>query len=62
MEGLNASMKRAVSISVFEGFKVDINGLEVSHLQYDDDLVLVGVPFVENLLTIKDILRSFELA
>lgn len=34
------------------------NGFMVCNLQYADDSVLVGVPSIENLLTIKVILKS----
>lgn len=33
----------------------------MTHLQYDDTM-LAGVPPVQNLLTVKAVLRSFELA
>lgn len=32
----------------------------MSHLQYVDDTIILGVPLVDNLLTIKVILRSVE--
>lgn len=38
-----------------------MEGLEVSHLQYADDNVLVEVLLIENFLTIKTVRRSFEL-
>lgn len=36
-------------------------GLEVSCFYYVNDMVLVGIPSVENLLTVKAIVRYFEL-
>lgn len=36
--------------------------LEVSHIQYDDDTVLVGEPSLENILTIRLFFHSFKLA
>lgn len=62
MDKLSASLKKVVSVGVLEGFKVGSSSLEVTHLQYADDTVLVGVLSVENLLTIKAVLISFELA
>lgn len=37
------------------------NGTTVSHLQYVDDTMLVGLQYVENLLTIMVVFRNFEL-
>lgn len=34
----------------------------MSHLHYEGDTMIVRVPLVDNLLSIKVILRSFELA
>lgn len=37
------------------------SGLTVSHLQYADDTLLIGEPMVENLWSMKAMLRFFEL-
>ncbi|MCI23932.1 RNA-directed DNA polymerase (Reverse transcriptase), partial [Trifolium medium] len=37
-------------------------GLSISHLQYADDTLCIGEASVENIWTIKAILRAFELA
>lgn len=33
----------AVSIEVFEGFKIDTKGLDACHLQYADDITVVRI-------------------
>lgn len=48
-------------IGLYSEFKVDESGLMESHLQYIDDILLVDVLTLEN-LSIKEILRVFELA
>lgn len=58
---LSASLNMAVSVGVLQGFKIGLNELEVSHLHYVDNTVLVGVSCEENLLTTKVVLRSFVL-
>jgi hypothetical protein len=55
-------MRQAVNIQRFSPFKVGSVELSVSHLQYADDTVFIGEANVENLWTIKAILRGFELA
>jgi len=47
---------------LFEGYKVGSNGIEVSYLQYADDTLFIGGLRLENILTIKVVLRCFELA
>lgn len=49
-------------MNIFEGFKVGMNDLEISHHQYADNIILVRVPSMENLFIIKAVLRSFEFA
>lgn len=55
-------MMRHISIGAFTGFKVVLYFLEVSHLKYADGYVLVCVPSMDNVLTVKVILSSFVLA
>jgi hypothetical protein len=47
---------------MFTGFKVGNTCLYVSHLQYVDDTLFIGEASMENLWSLKAILRSFELA
>jgi hypothetical protein len=61
-EGLGAIMRNAVGLNRFSPFAVGSGDLTVSHLQYADDTVFVGEAKVENLWTMKAILRGFELA
>lgn len=49
-------------MGVLQGFKVGLEGLEVFHLQYANDMMLVGTSSMDNLLTIKTVLKGFELA
>ncbi|MCI37060.1 retrovirus-related protein, partial [Trifolium medium] len=47
---------------MFTRFKVGNTGLSVSHLQYADDTLFIGEASMENLWSLKAILRCFELA
>lgn len=40
---------------------MDSDGFVLSHFQNGDYIMLVGVPPVDNLLTIKTVFRSFKL-
>ncbi|MCH85394.1 LINE-1 reverse transcriptase like [Trifolium medium] len=60
-EGLGGLMKKAVEQNRFRGFEVGRNGVCVSHLQYADDTLCIGEASIENLWTLKAILRGFEL-
>lgn len=62
MEGINANMKKVISVGAFAGFKVGLDGLKVSHLKYKNGTVVVEVPPVNNLFNLKATVRSFELA
>ncbi|MCH79323.1 LINE-1 reverse transcriptase like [Trifolium medium] len=61
-EGLGALMRKAVEIERFKPFYVGRDGLPVSILQYADDALCIGEASVENLWTLKAVLRGFELA
>jgi hypothetical protein len=60
-EGLGGAMRKAVEVNLFKGFVVGRGGVMVSHLQYADDTLCIGEASVENLWTLKAILRGFEL-
>ncbi|KAK2393020.1 hypothetical protein QL285_055002 [Trifolium repens] len=60
-EGFGALMKKAVDIGFFKGIQFSDSGINISHLQYADDTPLVGEACVENLWTMKAILKWFEL-
>lgn len=55
-------MRNVVTNNLFEGFEFGRNGLVVSHLQYTDDTLCIGKPTVDNLWTMKSVLRGFDMA
>jgi hypothetical protein len=61
-EGFAGAMRSAVERNHFKGFKVGTGGLQISHLQYADDTLCIGETSIDNLWTLKAILRGFELA
>jgi hypothetical protein len=60
-EGLGMLMRRAVVLHRFQPFLVGREGMPVSMLQYADDTVCIGEASIENLWSLKAILRGFEL-
>lgn len=50
LEGLSSPLKKAISFNVIKSFKMGYDGM-----------VVVGVPSVEDLVTIKVVLKRFEL-
>ena len=61
-EGFSGLMTNAVNMNLFQGFEIKRGGLVISHLQYADNTLCIGVPSVENLWTLKAMLRGFEMA
>jgi len=61
-EGFSGLMSNVVNPNFCKGFKIKGGGTCVSHLQYSDDTLCIGVPTVENLWTLKALLQGFELA
>ncbi|PNX74297.1 ribonuclease H [Trifolium pratense] len=61
-EGFGGAMRTAVNSNLFSGFKISCGGPSISHLQYADDTHCIGEASVENLWTLKAILKGFELA
>jgi hypothetical protein len=61
-EGFGGVMKKAVGESLFKGFSIGGDGVLISHLQYADDTLCIGEASVQNLWTIKFILRGFHMA
>jgi hypothetical protein len=61
VEGVGVLMKRAVELSFFKGSQINYSEHVVSHLQYADDTLFTGEACVENLWSMKTILRWFEL-
>ena len=60
-EGFSGLMRNAVEGNLFEGFGLGGNDLIVSHLQYADDTLCIGKASVQNLWTMKSVLRGFEM-
>jgi hypothetical protein len=50
-----------VSWNLFKGFEIKRGGTVISHLQYADDTLCIGEASVENLWTLKAVLRGFEM-
>jgi hypothetical protein len=61
-EGFGGAMKRAGDIGMFKGFNIGGDGPLISHLQYADDTFCIGEASVDNLWSLKAILRGFERA
>jgi hypothetical protein len=60
-EGLGALMRNAVDRGRFKPFHVGRGGMPISMLQYADDTLCIGEATVDNLWTLKAILRGFEM-
>jgi hypothetical protein len=58
VEGFSGLMRNAVEGNLFEGFCFGDN---VVMLQYADDTICIGKPSVQNLWTLKAVLRGFEM-
>lgn len=59
MSGL---IRQVADVGFFKGYSVRDSRLVVSHMQYVDDILLIGMPMVQNLCTMKAVQRCFELA
>ena len=60
-EGFSGLMDNAVNRNLFKGFEVKRGGTVISHLQYADDTLCIGETTIENLWTLKALLRGFEM-
>ena len=61
-EGLTGLMREAVKKNLFFEFLVGKDNVPVSILQYADDTIFFVEASLQNVITIKSILRGFELA
>jgi len=61
-KGFSGLMRNAVRLHMFEGFRVGVGGLMISHLQYANDTLCMGKATVANSWTLKALLQGFELA
>jgi len=60
-EGLNVMMSEMVSANIFEGYVVGLtNFMAVSHLQFADDTLLLGVKSWTNVRAMRTMLLLFE--
>lgn len=59
-EGLNGLIQKAKQLGMFSGVKVGKDAVEISHLQYADDTLLVGEATTQNIKSMKFIMRIFE--
>ncbi|KAK2654117.1 hypothetical protein Ddye_013973 [Dipteronia dyeriana] len=62
VEGLSLLLKKAHDMDMIKGVTFGDNIIHISHLQYADDTMLFLESNLKSLLTIKRILRCFELA
>jgi hypothetical protein len=62
VEGFSGVMKKAENLGRFKGSPIGRNPVVISHLQYADYTLCIGEASVENLWTLKAILRGFEMA
>lgn len=59
-EGLSIMMIKATSLGFFEAAKIDQDNVEVSHLQFTDDTILMGAAGVENAWKMKLFLKIWS--
>lgn len=59
---LSGLIAKVAEISILSRFRVGLSKLVVSHLQYAYDTLILEDPTLENLWSIKEILRGFEMA
>jgi hypothetical protein len=62
VEGFGGAMRKAGDLDLFRGFQIRGGGPTISHLQYADNTLCIGEASLNNLWTLKAILRGFELA
>lgn len=56
-EGLSGLINREIELGILSGFRVRASYFMVSHLQYLSDTLILEDPSIENIWTIKVILR-----
>ncbi|XP_077251907.1 uncharacterized protein LOC143891153 [Tasmannia lanceolata] len=60
-EILSRSLVMGSSLDLFRGFRIGLEEVEVSHLQFDDDTLLFCEPEIGQVRNLKAILRCYEL-
>ena len=61
-EGLTGLMREALDKSLYNSLMVGKNKIPVNILQYADNTIFLGEATMQNVMTIKSMLRVFELA
>nr|KYP52417.1 hypothetical protein KK1_025722 [Cajanus cajan] len=61
VEGLNSMMSNVVQANLFIGYKVGRDKVQLSHLQFADDTIILGESSMSNIWVIKAFLQLFEL-
>nr|GEV58004.1 RNA-directed DNA polymerase, eukaryota, reverse transcriptase zinc-binding domain protein [Tanacetum cinerariifolium] len=62
MEALHVSIQDAKSKGIFEGVNVGSNGINISHLQFVDDALIMGTWSIDKAKNLCHILRCFHMA
>lgn len=60
-EGLSLLMKKAVDGGFFKPLEIGRNKINVSHLQFADDIIFLGAADIENARVIKRIQKNMKL-
>lgn len=61
VEGLGGMMRATLEKSLIAGCKIGNREVHLSSLQFADDALFMGQPNTQNVITLKAILRCFEL-
>ncbi|PNX83760.1 cysteine-rich receptor-like protein kinase, partial [Trifolium pratense] len=61
IESFNLMMRKIVELGQFSGFRFEGNDEQISHLQYADDILIIGDKSESNIFAIKSIIYLFEL-
>ncbi|GKD27166.1 putative RNA-directed DNA polymerase, eukaryota, reverse transcriptase zinc-binding domain protein [Tanacetum coccineum] len=62
MEAFHVTIQEAKANNIFEGIQVGYNNVDVSHLQFADDALIMGKWSIENAKNICRILRCFHMS
>jgi len=61
-EGFSDLMRNVMNLNMFKAFGFGLQGMEISHLQCADDTLYIRRATMENLWTLKALLRGFHIA